>query len=159
MTPAKAKWFQCIPPQALVNDASWTSYVIDTVGFEFLEILAMIGAIDAALTAFKVQESDSITDDHTLDGGADVEGLVFGTSTNSAGSTSTLPSALKDNKNYALNINLKGRKRYLQLQATIGDGSTGGYLAAVARLSRAEVAPIDATGMGCDQVLQSPAYE
>lgn len=158
MTPAKAKWFQCIPPQGLVDNTSWVSYVIDTIGFEFLEILAMLGALDAALTTFKVQEADAITDDHTLTSGADVTGLVFGTSKNSAGSTSSLPAATDDNDNFLFNINLKGRKRYLQLQATIADGSAGGYLAAVARLSRAEVAPSDATGMGCNQVLQSPAF-
>ena len=158
MNPANAQWFQCIPPQVIVNGTAWNSNVIDTRDFAYCEILVSLGALDAALTVLKVQEADAETNGTTLTNGADVTGLIFGTSTGSEGSASTLPSATADNLLYALNIDLKGRKRYLQIQATIASGSAGGYLSALARLSRDAVAPITATGFGCAQVLQSPAY-
>ena len=157
MNSANAQWFSCIPPQVLVNGSAWTSNVIDTRDFAYCEILVQLGALDAALTVLKVQEAD-VGSGSTLTNGADVTGLVFGTSVGSALSASTLPAATADNNLYALNIDLKGRKRYLQIQATIASGSAGGYLAALARLSRDAVNPSDTTGFGCAQVLQSPPF-
>jgi len=153
MNSANAQWVQAVTPVAIVNGASWTGAVIDTRGFAYAELCVLLGALDIALTALEVHESDA-----SGSGFAAVTGLVFGTSTNSAGSTSTLPAATDDGKNLLFNIDLKGRKRYIKLVATIGSGSAGGYLAAVARLSRADVTPISATGMGASQVLQAPTY-
>ena len=93
------------------------------------------------MATLKVQESD----DSGMSGAADVSGLVFGTSTNIAGSTSTLPSATDDNKFFIFEIDLRARKRYLDLSATAGDGAAGTYMAAWVELSRAETAPVSAS--------------
>ena len=85
------------------------------------------------MTALKMQESDTSGSGH-----ADITGLVYGTSSNIAGSTSALPSATDDNKTFLFEIDLKGRKRYLDLVATAGDGAAGTFMAAVAVLGRAE---------------------
>lgn len=140
------------PPQAIVDNASWTTAEIDTFGFDYATIYVHFGAMDIAMVALKVTESDTAGSGH-----ADVTGLVFGTSTNTAGSTSTLPSATDDNKFFAFEVDLRGRKRYLDLVATGGDGAAGTFLVAWAVLERAEINPDSATDRGCSQILRVPA--
>lgn len=137
------------PPAAIIDNASATTASIDTLGYDYLKVVVHLGATDIAMTALKLQNSDT-------DGSyADVTGLVFGTSTNTAGSTSTLPSATDDNKFFVFFVDLRasGGKRYYDLVATCGDGSTGTYLAAWAELWRAEDVPTTATDRGNSQEL------
>ena len=138
------------PPAAIVDNASYTTAELDTKGWSYCTIYAYLGATDIAMTALKVQESDTAGSGH-----ADVTGLVFGTSTNIDGSTSALPSATDDNKLYAFDIDLRGRKRYLDVVATAGDGTTGTYLVAWAVLSRGAEAPVSSSERGCDEVLRA----
>jgi hypothetical protein len=155
MNAAVGQWLPVIYPRAILNANSWTTVEIDTLGAAYLEVAVLLGATDIALTALKLGESDT-----TGGGGSytDITGAVFGTSTNSAGSTSSLPSATDDNKIFLFNIDLKGRKRFLSLTATIDSGSTGGFLAAMARLTRLETSPSTAARYGASQVLRVPAY-
>lgn len=141
------KKVNAIRPAAILDDASATGQTIDCLGFNYCEITAMLGATDIAMTALKVQESD---DDSSY---SDVTGLVYGTSTNDAGSTSTLPSATSDNGLFGFMIDLRGRKRYLKLVATFGDGTAGGYIAALANLTRASQGKATATAAGYAQRL------
>ncbi len=140
------------PSVASVNNASAATTTIDTLGFDYCTILVEFGVMDAALTALKVQESDFAN----MSGGADVTGLVSGTSTNIAGSTSALPTSTADNTVYRFDIDLKGRKRYLDLITTVGAaGTTGAFIATQALLSRAENSLDTATGQGCLEVLRA----
>lgn len=139
------------PPAAIVDNAAFTTAEIDTLGFDYCTIYGHLGATDIAMTVLKVQESDT-----SGSGFADVTGLVFGTSTNTAGSVSTLPSATDDNKFFAFEIDLRGRKRYLDLNATMGDGTVGGFFVAWAVLERAEEMPNSASDRGCSQILRVP---
>ncbi len=151
MNPAQHdKFVKITPPQAIVDNDSWTTTTLDTAGFDYARIIVHLGASDIAMVALKVQESD----DSGMSGAADVTGLVFGTSTNVAGSTSTLPSATDDNKFFAFEIDLRGRKRYLDLVATGGDGTAGTYLTAFAILSRAENRLLTASDRGISQILR-----
>jgi hypothetical protein len=140
------------PPQAIVDNASWTTSEIDTLGYDYVTIYAYFGAMDIAMVALKVTESDTSGSGH-----ADVTGLVFGTSNNTGGSASTLPSATDDNKFFAFEIDMRGRKRYLDLVATGGDGAAGTYMTAWAVLERAEEYPNSASDRGCSQILRVPA--
>ena len=153
MLPVLPKFVAITNPGAIVNDASLTTTAIDTQGFDFARIVVYLGASDIAMTALAVQESDA-----SDSGFANVTGLVFGKSTNSAGSTSTLPSATDDNGFFAFDVDLRGRKRYLDLVATCGEGSTGTYICAFAELYRAEKTPITAAEAGCKQILAVPSY-
>jgi len=148
------KIVNAVIPATIVNNAAVSSLVIDTAGFEYLEIVVQLGATDIALTAFKVQEADAKTNSTTLTSGADVPGTVFGTDANDAGTTSTLPSATDDNKIYKFEIDLRGRKRYLQFQATVGNGATGAFIAAVAELSRGAQVPTSAADKGVAQLMR-----
>lgn len=143
------KFVNIIPPGAVVDNAAYTSTVVDTAGFDAVAFVVNTGFTDIALAALKVQESDAITDSVTLNSGSDVTGLVWGTSTNpDTGSTSALPSATDDNKTFVAYVDTRARKRYLQLQATAGNGTTGTYLAANAILSKAGEGPYNATTRG-----------
>lgn len=135
------KYVNVIPPVAIKDNASWTTTQIDTLGYDYCTIVVNLGATDIAAAALKVQESD--TDGSNF---ADVTGLVYGTSTDAlSGSTSALPTAGNDDKIFAFEIDLAGRKRYLDLVATAGNGTAGTYASAIAILSRADNTPRTAT--------------
>jgi len=114
-----------ILPQAILDNATATSNVVDLSGAKYCYIKVQLGATDIAMTVLKVQESDARTDATTLTSGADITGLTF------AGS---LPSATDDNKTYLFAFPTEGRKRYVNLVATVGDGTAGTFINADAIL-------------------------
>lgn len=132
MSPFQAlKAVRCIDPQ-VVDNATYTSYVIDTLGCVETHFVVTLGTTDVAMGTLKIQESDAITDATTLDTGADVTGLVIGTSVDPIdGTTSALPSATADGTHVAFSVKNQGRKRYLQVIAVAGNGTTGTALSAV----------------------------
>lgn len=144
------KFFSITPPAAIVDNASYTTATIDTAGYAYARVFAYLGATDIAMGALKIQESD----DSGMSGAADVTGLIYGTSAGVAGTTSALPSATDDNKCFVFEIDLRGRKRYLDLVATAGDGSAGTYLTAFALLSRAADVPVSAADRGFGNILR-----
>lgn len=133
ITGQASKFVSITPPAAIIDNASATTASVDTKGFDYAVISVYFGAMDIAVTAMKLQESD---DDSTY---ADITGATF------AGS---YPSATDDNKCFRFFVDLRGRKRYLDLVLTLGDGAAGTYVTAWAELSRAEQAPYDATTRG-----------
>lgn len=138
----------CILPQTL-DAATATSYVIDTAGVDYVGIDVVIGSTDVALTALKVQESDVATNSTTLSSPADVAGLVYGTSVlPETGATSALPTATDDNKVFSFEINTQGRKRYLQLVATAGNGTTGVAICAKYIANKISNQSLNAAGKG-----------
>lgn len=136
-------------PTALLDDASATTTEIDTLGFDYCEIIVYYGTSDIAMAALAVTESDASGSGH-----ANVTGLVYGTSVNTAGSTSTLPSATDDNKFFKFEIDLKGRKRYLDTTITAGDGTAGSWIYAWAELTRKGEGIDSASEAGCSQILR-----
>lgn len=145
---AHAKKGICIPPQVLDN-ATATAFVIDTAGVDFVNIDVVVGTTDIALTTLKVQESDVATNATTLSSPTDVTGLVYGTSTLAdSGATSALPSATDDNKIFSFEINTQGRKRYLQLVAVAGNGTTGVAIASHFNAGKLSSQPLTAAGKG-----------
>lgn len=143
---AHAKKGICIAPQVLDN-ATATSFVVDTAGLDYVNIDVVVGTTDIALTTLKVQESDSVTNATTLSSPSDVTGLIYGTSPlGDTGATSALPTATDDNKIFSFEINTQGRRRYLQLVATAGNGTTG--VAIAAHYSGGKVANNNLTAAG-----------
>lgn len=146
------KFVSVTPPAAIVDDASYTTAEIDTLGYDYCTIVCYLGATDIAMVALKVQESDTSGSGH-----ADVTGLVYGTSTDIAGSTSSLPSSTDDNKAFVFEIDLKGRKRYLDVVATAGNGTNGTFATIFALLSRGDETPVTASERGVGNVLRLPS--
>lgn len=152
---AKTNFFNVVPPQAVVNNAAYTCNVIDTAGYDYCTIVVTTGATDAAYTVFKVQESDTKSNTTALTSGADVTGLVFGTSADIAGNTSALPSSTSDNKVYLFEVDCRGRKRYLLPAFTVGGaGTTGAFLSCTAILSRAKTVPVTAADRNVGDILR-----
>jgi hypothetical protein len=137
------------PPAAIIDDASLTTAAIDTKGFDYCTIKVILGATDIAMTALKVQESDA-----SGSGFADVTGLVFGTSTDIDGNTSALPANDDDNGFFVFDIDLRGRKRYLDVVATVGNGSAGAFVTVIAELSRAAESPTTIAQRGAAGILR-----
>jgi len=137
------------PPAAIVDNASFTTAEVDTAGWDMARIVVYLGATDIAMAALKVTESNTSASGH-----ADITGAVFGTSTDIDGSTSALPTATDDNKFFVVDLDLRGRKRYLDVVATAGDGSTGTYAAIWCELYRGDAMPSSKTGHGVGGMLR-----
>lgn len=144
----KCKFVAITPPGAIKDNADFGTTEVDTLGFDAMLLVVLLGATDIAMAALKVTESDTSGSGH-----ADVTGLVWGTSTNIAGATSALPSATDDNKFQIAHIDLRKRKRYIDLTATAGNGTNGTYLTAIAMLYKADDAPMTAAERGADEIL------
>lgn len=156
MNPIQHKLIRVTSPAAIVDNASLSCLAVDRKGFDFARYVFYFGAMDIAAVALKVQESDTLTDSTTLASAADVTGAIYGTSTNDAGSTSTLPSATDDNKFFTVEIDLKGRNRYLNPVVTLGDGAVGTFCAVWCELYLGENVPTSATQKGASQNLRVP---
>lgn len=143
---------QALAPVSL--NGAGTTIVIDTLGFDYCEIAVLHGLVGAAdFTVLKVQEADAITDANTLTSGADITGLIVGTSTDIAGAATTFPGDASDGLIKPLfEIDLRARKRYIDVAVTTGAAS---LIAIVARLSRAEQMPTTAAQKGANQVLRA----
>jgi hypothetical protein len=137
------------PPAVISDNATLTTGEIDTRGWDHLDIFVYEGATDIAMAALSITESDTSGSGH-----ANITGLVWGTSTNIDGTTSALPSATDDNLFQLGQIDLRGRKRYIDVTATTGDGAAGTYIAIFGILRRANVSPTSASEMGCNEVLR-----
>lgn len=151
MKPTGYKTVIVTSPAAIVDNAAFTTNVIDTKGFSFAEIFVMLGELDIAVAALKVRESDS----SDMSGAADITGTVFGTNNNDTGSASTLPADDADNTLYKFEIDLKGRKRYLDLSITGGNGAAGTYAAAWANLHEGDNVPATAAQKGIAQLMRA----
>lgn len=145
-----AKFVQVIAPAAITDNASYTTAEVDTLGYNYATFIFNLGASDIAMTALKIQESDT-----SGSGMADIAGTVLGTATDIDGSTTALPSATDDNKFIVIQLDLRGRKRYLDMVATAGDGDTGTFAACSCVLTRADVAPESVSDAGCDTLIRA----
>lgn len=136
-----------IPPAAIKDNAAFSSLVIDrhdAVGASYLEFLIGVGATDIAMAVLKVMESDTKTNDTTLGGTpAEVHDVV------------SKPGAGATNTTWAIGVDLqKQRKRYLQLQATAGNGDAGTFLSALAVFYR----PTNASSLAADRGMAGAEY-
>jgi hypothetical protein len=136
------KAFNVTSPRAILNNTSWVTNEIDTKGFRYVTIYGILGANDIALTVWKVQESDTT--------GSGFVDITTPTTLVAVGTTGDgrLPTGTDDDTIFGFFIDMKGRKRFLDVVATNGNGSTGGFIAIIALLSRAEEAPNTTTERG-----------
>lgn len=149
MVPAQnVKYLVLTPPAAKVDAGAFTIASIDAKGWDYCQVLCILGDTDIAMTALKVGEADADS------AHVDITGLVFGTSLTTAGAASVLPTAGNDNNIFLFEIDLRKRKRYLKVAATAGDGSTGTFMTVIAILSRGDEIPVTAAQRGCNQILR-----
>lgn len=121
----KMKVARALSPLVINDNTAYTVTAFDTSGCHTVTCLIHFGAMDIAVAALKVQESDTLTNSTTLSSGADISGADFSVS------PATLPSATADNTFVAVTIRVTGaRKRYFNLSFTAGDGAAGTYATA-----------------------------
>lgn len=138
------KFVQVTAPVAINDNTAYTTGTIDTLGFDEMMIEIAFGAMDIAVAALKLQESD----DSGMSGAADITGADFSVS------PATLPSATDDNHFYGIHVKCGGgRKRYLDLSFTAGDGVAGTYASVNAILAKGETEPSTASTRGFTQLL------
>ena len=136
------------PPGAKVDAGSFTTATIDTLGFKFLSVICLLGDTDIAMSVLKLQESDN----SGMSSPSDV--AAYGTDAKLGGGTSVLPTAGNDNKPFGFQVDLRGRKRYFDVVATAGDGSTGTYMTVLALLSEGDESPTTAAEQGFEQIIR-----
>lgn len=141
MVPTSYKVVPVIAPVAIKDNASWTVIDVDTLGFNFVTFIFQLGATDIEVATLKLKECDT-------SGGSfvDVDGLDYS-------SDSTLPTAGEDGGLFGFDVEMAGRKRFLRLEATAGDGSAGTFASALAILSRGQLTPTTATERGFIRLL------
>lgn len=140
------KEINVLPPGAIVNNAAYVPNVIDTQGFDYVDIIVQLGASDIAIAAMSLSESDVKASATTLTSGVTITGSDYSVL------PLTLPSATDDNNLFVWHVPVRGqRKRYLLPVLTAGNGSTGTYLTVLAILSEADIMPSTAAGRGFTQ--------
>lgn len=137
-------FFQVTAPTAINDNTAYTTNTIDTLGYDELLIEIAFGAMDIAVAALKLTESNS----SNMSSPNDITGADFSVS------PATLPSATDDNHFYGIHVKLGGaRKRYMDLSFTAGDGAAGTYASVNAILGRGETEPSTAATRGFTQLL------
>ncbi len=135
-------------PTAITDDGSATTTEIDTKGWDFLSVYVYVGTTDVAMAALAVTESDTSGSGHS-----NITGAVWGTATDIDGNTTALPSATDDNKFEVAHIDLRGRKRYVDVTATAGDGTAGTWIYGFYILSKGASGPNSSSEMGAEHVV------
>jgi hypothetical protein len=138
----QAKYVRAISPTAIIDNTSAATTVIDARDFDYCTIVVQLGATDIALTALKVEAS-------TTSGGtyADITGATFAGGTSPDGTVLALPSATDDNQTCVFQIDMRGKNPFLRVVATFGDGAAGGFVAAIAILTKARLSPATSATM------------
>lgn len=133
---ANLKVVPVTPPGAIVDNAAFTTAAVDTKGWRHLTFVVIFGALDIAPASASIRHSNAsnMGSPATLaTGGTD---FALATATDS------------DNLVHLFEVDLLGKKRYLDFEITGGDGSLGTYLTIIAILSRPEESPNSATEHG-----------
>jgi hypothetical protein len=137
----KLKFLNITPPAAAVDNASVVTTEVDRKNADSMVYIVQLGATDIAMSAFKVTESDEAGTGHT-----DIEDAAF--------TGVRLPSDSADNNLYAIFVDCVGRKRYIDLVLTAGNGAVGTFVSVLAILADLRETPMDATARGlADQIL------
>jgi len=132
----------------LKDNGAVTTAAVDCAGYDTALAIIQLGAVDIQLTALKLTESDNNSSY------SDVSGADFNGSTTIDGSAASLPDANASNTIRLIQIDLRKRKRYLKLSATVGDGTTGAYISGALVLGNAEQSPSSSTECGAAAVLR-----
>lgn len=134
-----------------VDNAAFTTAAIDTLGYDYAQIAVHFGNVPANVAALKVQECDTSGGTY-----ADISGTVVGTDTDIDDAATTLPTAAAgDGALIVFELDLRNRKRFLDVVCTAGNGSgTVTEMSAVCTLSRAKKMPVTSSERGATSVLR-----
>lgn len=147
----QTKVVNAIPPGVIKDDAAFVAVAIDTLGWDYCQVLVTLGATDIAMAELKLTECETSGGTYT-----DVAGCDVADDADMFGNAKGLPSATDDDGVLLFEVDLRaGRKRYLKLAAKAGDGTAGTYLAAVAVLARRAIGVRSAADRGALKVMRA----
>lgn len=135
---SRVKYVAVTPPAAKVDNAAFVTAAVDRKGWNKLTFVCIYGDIDVNVASASIRHSDNsdMSSPTTLaTGGTD---FALGTA------------AGTDNDIHAFDVDLRGKKRYIDFEITGGDGTAGTFLTIIAILSDPEVAPDSAADRGCE---------
>lgn len=132
-----------------VDNGAFTTTEIDCAGYGYATIIAAFGNVPANVASMTVTESDTSGSNHSAF-------ITVGTTAAIDGATTALPTAAGgDGDILVFEIDLSGRKRYLDLTCTAGNGSgTATELCAICILSQGKIAPATEAARGADQIVR-----
>lgn len=133
----QCKFVNLIPPAVIKDDASHTTLVVDTRGWDAAAVSIALGATDITMADLDLQESDD-NSSFTEVAAAD---FTDNTQYDMDGTALALPDDNADNTMRVIFLDLKKRKRYIKVTSTAGNGSAGTYLSAQMILARGETCP------------------
>lgn len=126
---ANLKFVPVTPPAAIVDNAAFVTAAVDTIGYRHLTFLVFFGAIDIAPASASIRHSNA------SNMGSPANIAVGGTDFALATATDS------DNLFHLFEVDLLGKKRYVDFEITGGDGAAGSYITIIAILSRPEESP------------------
>lgn len=136
------------PPQVKNNGDFASNTYLDTQGYSHVRFLFITGVITASSpigstaegTAPLIEECDTTGGTYTDVSGAALADAIADD---------------EDSKLFAIDVDLtKSHKRYMQVQAPhSGDGTPGAALAIIGILSRPDIGPANAAGMGLEELI------
>jgi hypothetical protein len=124
-----------------------TTDVVDTAGFNYATIIIALAEVNATFANLKLQHSDS-----SGSGFTDIDGADFNGDTTIDGTAAALPTASSDNTLFVIEVDLRNKKRYLDLVADPGAGDTG--ITAICILSESDRGLTTATERGATAILR-----
>lgn len=141
---AKNTYRKCLVwPQAIKDDTLFVGSVgstpayIDCKGWNYAKVTFGIGSIDATIALMNVYECDTSGGTY-----AEIDGADF------VNDTTSEPTSSDDNKLYCVYLDLRKRKRFLEVEFKAGDGAAGTYAWADIELFDPDVAPNSASERG-----------
>jgi len=150
-----------VKPATTANSAAQASCIsVDTLGYDYAVVDVILGATNAAVTKLQVKQSDTNANAATwaaatdiiadFNGAAETSGAVY---TKIDGNAATLPTNNSDDSIFTVEIDLRGKKRYIAVDL-VGTANADLGAAAIVTLGRAKQAPTTATAKGAAQVLR-----
>ena len=140
-----------------ITSAGVTS--IDTLGYDYAVIDLMIGATNGAVSTLKVLQSDTSLNAADWHNATDVvvdfnANATTGVVTDVTGNSLSYPTNNSDNTIHTIEIDLRGKKRYLAIDV-IGTANSDYGIAAMATLGRAKEALGTATAKGATTLVRA----
>lgn len=132
------KFVLVTPPAAIVDNAALVTAAVDTKGWKQLTFLVILGALDIAAASASVRHSNA-------------SNMGSPATLSTGGTDFPLPIGTDDNTMLQFNVDLRGKKRYVDFEITLGDGAAGTFVTVIAELSRGETLPSSASTRGLGQ--------
>jgi hypothetical protein len=142
------KYVRVLDPVASTAAEYTMDNVIDTLGYDYVVIIFHLGAAAAATSELHLEQSDLAGSGFSTAG---VTAFDFDGGTESDGTTAALPSATDDDSMFVFEVDCRGLKRYLRVEATAGGVNLTSCVAILSRAGETSKIPASRGAAGLIQ--------